>query len=400
MKKYIYILMIILVQGAALSFSGNGSGTEEDPYQITNVHQLQEMENNHTAYYTLMNNIDASETREWNYGDHDGNPNTPYRAMGFIPISFFRGVLNGNGKKIFELTINRPLESRIGMFSNLLFALITDLGIINSEITGKYSVGTLCGNIESSEIYRCYTKGIVKSIDTASSYAGYGIGGFCGYFMSNRIRNCYSYCTVLTKKKQDDYFVSSFCTGFGIKNCYTTGEVISNSKASPFGIGADASNGSCFWDTETTGIPENKIFNANGRTTEEMMKQATYEAKGWDFENVWCIDEGNDYPKLRVFGDCPTTDVIDNKNELSLILFPNPATKMINITCKNTKHSYIKIDILNCVGTKIRDIVHSNSYQYYEMHESHDISDLSSGIYYIRLITNTNILVKKFIVIE
>jgi len=64
MRKLI-ILFLILSYSYALSFSGNGSGTEEDPYQITNVHELQEMNDDLSAYYILMNDIDASETREW-----------------------------------------------------------------------------------------------------------------------------------------------------------------------------------------------------------------------------------------------------------------------------------------------------------------------------------------------
>lgn len=47
----------------------DGSGTEEDPYIIYNVHDLQNMTANLTAHYTLANDIDASETTEWDGGD-------------------------------------------------------------------------------------------------------------------------------------------------------------------------------------------------------------------------------------------------------------------------------------------------------------------------------------------
>jgi hypothetical protein len=33
------------------------------------------------------------------------------------------------------------------------------------------------------------------------------------------------------------------------------------------------------------------------KTTAEMMQQATFE--GWDFDNIWTIDEGRSYPSLR-----------------------------------------------------------------------------------------------------
>lgn len=51
-----------------ISFSGNGSGTEADPYQITTVEQLQEMNDELDAHYILMNDIDASDTENWNGG--------------------------------------------------------------------------------------------------------------------------------------------------------------------------------------------------------------------------------------------------------------------------------------------------------------------------------------------
>jgi len=45
----IIAIAFCLSLATALSFSGNGSGTESDPYQITNVHQLQEMKDKYTS---------------------------------------------------------------------------------------------------------------------------------------------------------------------------------------------------------------------------------------------------------------------------------------------------------------------------------------------------------------
>jgi hypothetical protein len=36
---------------------------------------------------------------------------------------------------------------------------------------------------------------------------------------------------------------------------------------------------------------------ANGKQTREMMLRRTYGA--WDFDAIWVIDEGNDYPRLQ-----------------------------------------------------------------------------------------------------
>jgi hypothetical protein len=115
-KLIIYSLFILLSASYTLfSFSGNGSGTEADPYQITTVEQLQEMNDDLDAHYILMNDIDASETREWNVGDHDDDPETPDSATGFLPIGqytyeqplkSFTGSLDGQEYSINKLYLN------------------------------------------------------------------------------------------------------------------------------------------------------------------------------------------------------------------------------------------------------------------------------------------------------
>ncbi|MGI6497167.1 MAG: hypothetical protein ACOX5G_14045 [Kiritimatiellia bacterium] len=59
------------------------------------------------------------------------------------------------------------------------------------------------------------------------------------------------------------------------------------------------------WDTQTTGKTQAKysgsgnIVECYGKTTAEMKQRATFEALGWDFANVWEIQEGVAYPTLR-----------------------------------------------------------------------------------------------------
>src|SRR5690606_24531333 len=80
-------------------FSG-GSGTQEDPYLIHDVYELQAMKDNIFAHYALAQDIDASDTVNWNGG------------LGFEPIgtpfSVFRGSFDGRRYKIIGLHINRP----------------------------------------------------------------------------------------------------------------------------------------------------------------------------------------------------------------------------------------------------------------------------------------------------
>jgi hypothetical protein len=180
---------VIISFASALSFSGNGSGTESDPYQITNVHQLQEMNDDLYAHYILMNDIDASETREWNVGDHDGDPETTLdSAMGFVPIgdfieenptAGFTGTLDGQGYTISSLYINRPLERNVGMFGCIADgSYVHDVNIAFSYVRADIVVGGFVGRVYAfylnSEVY----------IDSCSSQSNvFGnliIGGFSG----------------------------------------------------------------------------------------------------------------------------------------------------------------------------------------------------------------------------
>ena len=85
------VLTLLMFGGLtdAHAFTGTGSGTEADPYIITNAEQLQQMNDDRTAHYALGNNIDASATAGW-----DGD-------KGFGPIGTvsdpFTGSLDGRG---------------------------------------------------------------------------------------------------------------------------------------------------------------------------------------------------------------------------------------------------------------------------------------------------------------
>jgi len=57
----------------------------------------------------------------------------------------------------------------------------------------------------------------------------------------------------------------------------------------------------CFWDKEVSGLRM-----GDGLTTAEMQTASTFLEAGWDFidetengtEDIWWIDEGQDYPRL------------------------------------------------------------------------------------------------------
>jgi hypothetical protein len=148
-KTLTFFFLYTFAFSTALSFSGNGSGTDEDPYQITNIHQLQEMNDNLSAHYILMNDIDASETREWT------DTNEWDEGEGFVPVGNFEwgepslaftGTLDGQGYKISDLYINRPDEEYVAIFRCVAEnGFINNVVIDNANIIGSENAGILVG---------------------------------------------------------------------------------------------------------------------------------------------------------------------------------------------------------------------------------------------------------------
>jgi len=128
----------------------SGEGTEQSPYVITNIYELQAINQGLTCSFKLSNNIDASETKEWNDG------------KGFEPIGGgtdeFTGSFDGNNYSINNLHINRPERHNTGLFGVLdSDALVMNLILENSKISGNFAVGSIvghnsCGNIIDSEV--------------------------------------------------------------------------------------------------------------------------------------------------------------------------------------------------------------------------------------------------------
>lgn len=118
-------------------FSGKGSGTETDPYQVTNADELFEVRNDLSACYRMMNDVDLT---EWIAED---NP-----VQGWNPIGSsnapFSGVFDGDGKTIKGLYINRNVDN-VGLFGVIKNAEISNVALVNASVTGNDFVGCIAG---------------------------------------------------------------------------------------------------------------------------------------------------------------------------------------------------------------------------------------------------------------
>jgi len=314
-----FIVTVVLVFSIVASsgflmvwaFSGSGSGTAGDPHVITNVDQLQEVNDDLDAYYVLGNDIDASATSGWADG---------FDTIG-DSVSPFTGHFDGQGYVIYDLYINRPSEDHVGLFGFVgSGGEITRVGLINVDITGdeilggQEYVGGFVGENREGTITNCYSTGSVIGEDKVGGFAGYNwdgiisccyssvhldaiysyLGGFVGINDGGSISDCYS-----TGRVWGDAYVGGF-SGANyegtINNCYSTGRVDGRREVGVFaGDNFMGSITSCYWSKDTSGVAYSD--GGEGKTTTEMKQQTTY--SGWDFSNTWCINEGETYPHLR-----------------------------------------------------------------------------------------------------
>lgn len=287
-----------------------GNGTETDPYIIATAAQLDEVRNFPSACFELSKDIDLSSYLNSN-------------SSGWTPIKDFTGKFDGKKHTIKGLWISLSSISNVGLFANIQGysndkrASVSNLfvNISKKGITGGSRVGGICGSLSYGNIENCmvtgdisgyrYVGGVVGSCSgnyynssiisqCASSgniIATYGyVGGIsaCEDGLCS-IENCYSIANV---KDEGSYYDSyAYGIGYSAKNCYFAGTISGTEMNRVYPIGKYNTNS--YYDSEKT-----KISGKTGAlTTNQMKQQASFQ--GWDFDKIWTIQEGVDYPKLR-----------------------------------------------------------------------------------------------------
>jgi hypothetical protein len=176
----IYILAgMICIPGAIAGIYSGGSGTAEEPYQISTVTDWQELtgaSGDWDKQFILLNDIDFG-----NASLTPVAPDTDPTTSGFQG-TIFTGVLNGNGHTLSNASINLPDSDYVGLFGHVSGGQIRNLGIEYIGVMGRSSVGRLCG-ANGGTITSCYTMGEVVGDNF--------VGGLCGV-NGGTISACYS----------------------------------------------------------------------------------------------------------------------------------------------------------------------------------------------------------------
>lgn len=295
-----------------------GLGTQEDPYQIETIDQLQIINiTDRDKHFIQVSNIDASDTQNWNDG------------LGFEPIGNvaipFTGSYDGAGYVISSLFINRPTQNIVGLFGRTDGEFIRNLGLIDVDITGQNDVGGIAG-VSSSESTKLYVEGKVKGATNVGGLFGqtFGdahisesytkgtiegvagnrsrMGGFVGITFGNTmIENSYSQASVISGTSEIGGFAGWHNSGT-IRNSFATGTVegTASTIGGLAGFNAQTFTGS-YWNADSSNVAfGGGAGNSSGTsslTTEQMTGvSALQNMLNFEFPDMWLLTEG--YPAL------------------------------------------------------------------------------------------------------
>ncbi|TKX85768.1 hypothetical protein EXE43_11890 [Halorubrum sp. SS5] len=157
-----------------------GNGTEADPYRIANASELQAMADDLNANYTLITDVNASNTVQWN----DGRGFDPIGgdASNRSSLPAFTGTFDGDGHTVTGLAIDRPNETYTGLFGSLESGTVEDVALADHAVTGESQVGSLVGVSRNSTITNVTTAGLVRG-------TGRLVGGTVGISRTSTLAN-------------------------------------------------------------------------------------------------------------------------------------------------------------------------------------------------------------------
>ncbi|EHK02656.1 GLUG domain-containing protein, partial [Candidatus Haloredivivus sp. G17] len=168
----ILVLGLILFSNMALGADSGENMTqpdwseEHDAYLISNLTELNWIRNAPKEDYRLIDDINATETKNWNNGEG-------WKPVGEENYEFY-GELHGRKHSIFNLHIDRSSESYVGLVGIAgSDAIIRDLNLDNATVVAKDISGGLVGKND----------GYIDNVDIdiySETHSNNGAGGVVG----------------------------------------------------------------------------------------------------------------------------------------------------------------------------------------------------------------------------
>lgn len=160
----------------------SGTGTESDPYIITNGAQLSRIRNTvglSGKHYKIVNDIFLN-TNSCKYKTWDVTPpDNEWVPIGVSIAEFTNSVIDGGNFTIYGLYINKPTsQAYSGFMGNVsgVGSAIKNINFANCYINGYDCVGGIIANNVATQILNSSFSGIVKGNKATGS-----VGGIVGY---------------------------------------------------------------------------------------------------------------------------------------------------------------------------------------------------------------------------
>jgi len=329
-----------------------GSGTQQDPWRIQSLADFDEFaaDPNYWAGFTRLETDANLAGRTYSTAVIAPDVNN---SNWYFDGTAFTGVFDGNNHKIMNLTIDDAGAGNdyLGLFGYIgEYGEVRNLGLEGGSISGDSYIGGLVG-ANNASISNCYSTASVSSdyevgglvgvnwfygsvsncYSTGSVSGGWAVGGLVGRNWSDSVSDCYSTSDVSGTGELVGGLVGLNLGHGSISNCYSSGDVngdhnvgglvgenwhggISNCYSTGYVNGVSDIGGLvgydysgfytiCFWDIDVNpdvnGIGNTDDPNVIGKTTAEMQTKSTFTEAGWDFIEIWLINEGATYPVLR-----------------------------------------------------------------------------------------------------
>ena len=317
----------------------DGEGTDERPYLISSYEDLKyigKYEYGLDKVYKLTHLIDAAKSAEENCVDGV--------CAGFEPIGGkegFSGKLIGGEQQhqlekkivtemfgIYNLTINRPSEDYVGLFTKLNpKSEISHMAFFDNTIVGKNYVGTIAGLDEGAVIDSILTDTLsISGHNYVGVIAGAKEGGsakhvyinpeanvsgkkYVGSFVGSSKKTFYWNAWSMASVSGDSY-VGGFAgidSASTYKNVACASHVQGQSKTgNVVGETSKSIFTSVYYDGEVWEYDNSSV--GKSMTTKEMLDVSSYE--NWDFQTTWTQTSSSCYPVLAWFAmgnTCPTT---------------------------------------------------------------------------------------------
>ena len=294
------------------SYALVGEGTAEKPFQITSYDDLKNVGKHEfglDAHYELQG-FYASESATDNCVDGV--------CAGFEPIGGtegFSGTFTGNRAGIFNLTINRPDEDYVGLFTKLNpGAKVSGIGLAQSTIVGRNYVGSIAGLDKGADLERVGAEKdlVVRGNNYVGMVVGAKEGGSAKYNHVNGTVEGNDYVGSFAGSSKNASYTDNLSWasvqgnanvgGFvGIDsasaytNIYSVSHVLGNANVGNLaGASEKSTYKSVYYDGEVWQFDNSSV--GKSLTTAEMLDSASYE--GWEFGTVWLKHAADAYPIL------------------------------------------------------------------------------------------------------